>query len=338
MCQLPGKIWWPLLISIIFITCEPEQPEKLDYLKIPQGFPDMEFPLDNQFSSIRFELGRKLFFDPVLSRDSSISCASCHRQELAFTDGRRFSLGVDLRIGHRNAPSLANVGYHPYLLREGGVPTLEMQILVPIQEHNEFDENILVIAEKLNRSKLYRELSMEAYERLPDPFVITRSIACFERALVSGNSSFDQYLHGDSKAISESALRGYQLFKRDSLNCIQCHSGFNFTNYGFFNNGLYEVYNDVGRMRFTGKEEDRSLFKVPSLRNVALTAPYMFDGSFESLEQVIEHYASGGKNNPQKSKLINGFHISNEDKMDLIHFLQSLSDEQFISNPNFNLK
>lgn len=338
MCQLPGTIWWPLLICFIFMACEPEHPEKPDYLNIPEGFPDMEFPSDNQFSFARFELGRKLFFDPVLSRDSTISCASCHRPELAFTDGRRFSLGVDLRSGHRNAPSLANVGYHPYFLREGGVPTLEMQILVPIQEHNEFDENILVIAEKLNRSKLYRELSLNAYGKLPDPFVITRSIACFERALVSGNSSFDQYLHGDSKAISESALRGYQLFKSDSLNCIKCHSGFNFTNYEFLNNGLYEVYNDGGRMRVTGREEDRSLFKVPSLRNVAITAPYMFDGSYESLEQVIEHYASGGKNNPQKSKLINGFHISNEDKMDLIHFLQSLSDEQFISNPNFNLK
>jgi cytochrome c peroxidase len=277
-----------------------------------------------------------LFYDPILSADSTRSCASCHLPQLAFSDSLAVSLGVKNRLGTRNTPSLANVAYQKRLLREGGLPTLEMQVLVPIQEHNEFDFNIVKIAEKLNKSSRYIALSQQAYGRNPDPFVITRAISAFQRTLLSGNSPFDQWLYqGKSGALSASAQHGYVLFQSEKLNCAKCHEGFLFTNQEFMNNGLYSVYPDSGRIRLTGLEADRALFKVPSLRNVALTAPYMHDGSLASLEAVIAHYESGGKDNPQKSRVVKAFVLSTQEKADLIAFLRALTDEEFVQNPAF---
>ncbi|MBK7410422.1 MAG: c-type cytochrome [Saprospirales bacterium] len=311
------------------------EPEPL--LQVPVGFPDPVFPEGNEFSEIRWTLGRMLFFDPVLSRDSSRSCASCHLPEYAFSDTLAFSPGVDNASGVRNAPSLANVAYHPYFTREGGVPTLEMQILVPIQEHNEFDFNILLIAERLQRDSLYQKLSWEAYDRAPDHFVITRAIACFERSLLSGNSRYDQYYFQEkSNVLSAAELRGMELFFSEKTNCGDCHGGFNFTNYSFQNNGLYEEYADPGRFRLTGLEEDRALFKVPSLRNVALTGPYMHDGSLPSLEAIVEHYNSGGKGHPHQNALVRPLGLSEQERSDLVAFLHSLTDLAFVHNPNYS--
>ncbi len=326
-----------LLFFLIF-SCQKDETNLNPYFDLPTGFPIPSFPTDNEFNESRFLLGRKLFYDPILSRDSTISCSSCHKPEFAFTDRKKVSEGIMDRIGVRNAPSLGNVVYHPYLLREGGVPTLEMQVGVPIQEHNEFDDNILLIAEKLNRQAVYKEMSLQAYDRIPDPFVITRSIATFERALLSGNAPYDKFINGDLNALSRSAQNGLKLFNSPDLKCNQCHSGFNFTNYAFQNNGLYENDPDMGRMRLTNKEEDRSLFKVPSLRNVEVTFPYMHDGSINTIEEIIEHYASGGKANPHKSLLITGFTIDDQQKNDLINFLKSLTDTHFINNLNFRLQ
>lgn len=322
--------------SIICILCaalacgKDPLPEPLPpLLVVPEGFPDPVFPEGNELTEARWLLGKKLFFDPVLSRDSSISCASCHLPAFAFSDTTAFSPGVGGAPGVRNSPSLANVAYHPYLLREGGVPTLEMQILVPIQEHNEFDFNILLIAERMQRDSLYRAMSQAAYSREPDHYVITRAIACFERTLLSGDSAFDR------DDLSPAAERGRQLFFGEKTQCSQCHGGFNFTHYAFENNGLYEEYADPGRFRLTGKEEDRALFKVPSLRNVALTAPYMHDGSLRSLEEVVAHYNGGGAAHPNKSPLIKPLGLSEQERDDLVAFLQSLTDEAFVNNPLF---
>jgi cytochrome c peroxidase len=307
-----------------------------ELMSLPKGFPEISFPKDNSFTKARWDLGKKLFYDPILSVDNTISCASCHQPGLAFSDLLPVSLGVSNRLGTRNAPSLANVAYHPYYLREGGVPTLEMQVLVPIQEHNEFDYNIVLLAERLNADSAYVAMSMNAYDRLPDPFVITRAIATFERSLLSGNSAYDQYTQGKNlSALTAAQVRGMNLFFSNRTNCTQCHSGFNFTNYAFENNGLYEQYEDPGRFRLTGKEEDRALFKVPGLRNIAMTAPYMHDGSIASLEAVIAHYQSGGKDNPHKSKFIKPLDLSASEQQDLVQFLTSLTDETFISNPLF---
>ncbi|HRX28272.1 MAG TPA: cytochrome c peroxidase [Saprospiraceae bacterium] len=324
-----------LLISFLF-SCSKEEisvEKHFELMEIPKGFDAIQFPADNLYSKSRWELGKKLFYDPILSSDKSISCASCHLAEYAFSDKVSVSQGVEARVGTRNAPSLANVAFHPYYLREGGVPTLEMQVLVPIQEHNEFDFNILLIAERMNQDVSYVEMALEAYDRIPDAFVITRAIATFERSLISGYSPYDKYEnYNDQSALNENEIRGMNLFFSDRLQCSQCHSGFNFTNYSFENNGLYDEYSDSGRFRLTGKEEDFAKFKTPSLRNIALTAPYMHDGSMSTLDEVIDHYNTGGAENPQKSSLIKPLHLSESEKEDLKAFLNSLTDKTFITN------
>lgn len=322
----------------LIISCQDAEyiqvpfPELMD---IPDGFPPINHPADNDFTTARWTLGKKLFYDPIMSLDSSISCASCHHQNKAFSDKVAFSLGVEDRIGTRNAPTLANVAYHPYFTREGGVPTLEMQILVPIQEHNEFDFNIVLLAERLNNDSLYVLMAAEAYGREPDAFVITRSLACFERSLISGNSPYDSYLHNGEATLSKSAERGMDLFFSEKTKCSTCHSGFDFTNYAFENNGLYENYDDVGRFRLTGLESDKALFKVPSLRNIELTAPYMHNGTIATLEEVILHYESGGKSHPNKSDILQPLDLTASERNDLIEFFKSLTDETFVNNPLF---
>jgi cytochrome c peroxidase len=333
--------FWTSLV-LLFLACRKEEqlpvlPETDDYtLQVPVGFPMPDIPADNALTKSRVELGRRLFYDPALSADSTRSCGSCHAAYLAFSDSTAVSMGIENRAGTRNTPTLANVAYQKKLLREGGVPTLEMQILVPIQEHNEFDYNMLLVAERLNRMQEYVALSEKAYGRPPDAFVITRSIAAFERTLLSGDSPYDQYaFQGNNNGLSSAAKRGLELFQNERLNCSKCHDGFLFTNQDFTNNGLYEVYPDSGRIRLTGLESDRAVFKVPSLRNVALTAPYMHDGSLPGLEAVIDHYQTGGKAHPNKSPLLKVFTLTLQERADLIAFLRSLSDQKFITNPEF---
>jgi len=327
-----------LLVLFIFTHCSKTETVNLNstaLLEIPEGFPAIDFPADNAFTEARWKLGKKLFFDPILSIDSSLSCGSCHQPALAFADDKVFSPGVKNRPGVRNSPSLANVAYQPYFLREGGVPTLEMQILVPIQEFNEFNHNIVAIANQLEKHPEYVKMSQKAYGRNPDPFVITRAIATFERSLISGNSPYDKFRNGDNSALSETEKRGMALFFSEKTNCFTCHGGFNFTNYAFENNGLDTVYKDLGRMRFTSKEEDRATFKIPSLRNAGVTAPYMHNGSFLALADVVEHYNNGGKAHKNKSKMVKPLHLSTTEKADLVSFLHSLTDEEFINNKKF---
>lgn len=302
-------------------------------LAIPEGFPEMEFPEGNELTKARWELGKRLFYDKILSIDKSISCGSCHKPALAFADDRPFSNGAFNRPGIRNAPSLANVGYHPYLLREGSVPTLEMQVLVPIQEHNEFNHNIVKIVEELKEDSVYVQMSFNAYEREVDGFVITRALSTFQRTMVSGNSAYDKYTYqGNQSALNSSEKRGMELFFSSRTNCSSCHGGFNFTNYSFENNGLDSIYADNGRFRLTNDSADEALFKVPSLRNVGFTAPYMHDGRFSTLEAVIEHYNHGGENHKHKSSLIQPLTLSQAEKDQLLAFLNSLTDYSFIND------
>ena len=211
--------------------------------KLPKGFPEVIYPGGNEHTAERWALGKKLFFDPIMSDDGSISCSSCHAPELAFSDDIAMSLGVDNAQGTQNAPSLTNVAYHPYFTRAGGVPTLEMQILVPIQEHNEFNSNIIEIAERMSKDVEYVAMSQAAYDREPDAFVITRALACFERSLISGNSPYDRYsFHEESSALTQLEKSGMELFFSERAQCSSCHGGFNFTDYSFQNNGLYMQY------------------------------------------------------------------------------------------------
>jgi cytochrome c peroxidase len=329
------------IIFIITVSCKKDAAIEQEYIlmQTPVGFPSMPIAEGNEYTKERWELGKRLFYDPILSNSNKISCASCHLAKNAFSDTTTVSVGDNAVLGKSNSPTLTNVGYNPYYTRAGGVFTLEMQILVPIQEHDEFNSNILDIADRLNLDSTYIKQSLLTYNRSPDPFVITRAIANFERSLMSGNSRFDQYYYqGKQDILTKSEKNGLNLFFSEKTNCSQCHSDFNFTNYTFQNNGLYELYKDNGRKRLTLLDADEALFKVPTLRNVGVTAPYMHDGSLKSIPAVVEHYISGGKNHKNKSAFIKPLILSNQEKNDLIAFLLSLTDDQFINVKQFRIE
>lgn len=329
-----------VILSLLFVACKPEtaeliMPENKPYsLLLPAQFPEMPVPEDNPLTVDAVELGRLLFHDTRLSRDGLVSCATCHLQHLAFSDGQALSTGIEGRTGLRNAPSLANVGYAPRLFADGGVPSLELQVLAPIADVNEMDHNILLAAEELNQDPVLHELSMSAFQQGLTPYSITRALAAFERTLVSVDSKYDQYLLGEL-TLTEDEMEGMALFMSDELKCASCHAGVLFSNFDYINIGLYSEYADAGRERITLNQEDLGKFKTPSLRNVALTAPYMHDGSMESLEDVIDFFASGGENHINKDLRIAGFQLSDEDKNKLIAFLHTLSDETLLQNPSY---
>lgn len=293
---------------------------------VPPGFPAQVIPADNLPTPERVQLGKLLFYSTALSRTRTVSCGSCHDPSLAFTDGRSTSIGVDGRVGSRNAPSLANVGYLPYVMREGGVPTLEMQVLVPVQEHNEFDMNMLDVVERLRADTALQELSKSAYQRDIDAYVVTRAIACFERTLVSGRSRADQ------DRLTDQERRGKMLFLSDRTRCSSCHGGVLYTTHAFANNGALETYTDVGRYRLTNLETDRYLFKIPSLRNVGVTAPYMHNGSVPNLRDVIERYNRGGMGHPATDPRIAPLGLRDDECADLEAFLRSLTDDTFLND------
>lgn len=328
-------------LLLIFVSCarEPvitDPADPINNLQVPSWFPAMPFPSDNEFTDERYELGKQLFFDPILSRDSTISCGTCHKAAFALGDDIATTPGIENRAGTRNVPSLFNVGYLPYFTREGGVPTLEMQVLVPLQEHNEMDFNIVLAAQRLAQDSAYTHQSWEAYNRAPDPFVITRALSTYERTFVSGTSPYDRYINeSTSPAMSAAALRGMDLFFSDRADCSSCHSGFLFANHEFENTGLYATYPDIGRMRLTNDSADLAKFRVPSLRNVEFTAPYMHDGSIATLSKVIEHYNSGGADHPSKSPLIRPLGLTQQEQDDLLEFLLSLSEPGILTDPRF---
>jgi cytochrome c peroxidase len=328
-----------VLIPLFWVACKKDAPIQkqeigLAFIAIPEGFPPIEFPDDNAFTKERWLLGKALFYEKQLSLDSSVSCASCHSQQFGFSDNVALSKGFKQRLGNRNSPSIINIAYHPYFTREGGVPTLEMQVLVPIQEHNEFNNNILDIAKRLSSNQKLQDLSYLAYNRPLDFYVIPRALATFERSLISGNSKYDQYKKG-TLSLSDEEQKGMNLFFSDRTNCSDCHSGFNFTNYQFENNGLYETYNDPGRKRLTGLDSDLAKFKVPSLRNIEVTAPYMYDGSLPDLEAVLNHYNSGGKQHSNKSEKIQNLQLNQDEKKQIIAFLKTLTDVSFLNQSIF---
>jgi cytochrome c peroxidase len=336
------RTWlWISLAVTSFSACQLEgddAPSTLSQynLETPAGFPAMPIPAGNEPTTARIDLGKRLFYDPILSRDSTVSCGSCHHQELAFTDGRNFSVGIEENVGFRNAPSLSNLAWHPYFFYDGGVPTLELQVLAPLDAHFEMDNELIEVIRRLKTHPQYPTLFRQAYGREPDPYALTRAVAAFERTLVSGDSPWDRFITGqDASAMSASQLRGWNLFQSDSLHCSSCHSGFDFTDYSFQNIGIPVTTADSGRMRITLNESDRGKYKTPSLRNIALTAPYMHDGSIATLDEVIDHFASGGQHYSNQSALAQGFTISDDEKADLIAFLNALTDWDFVQNPDF---
>lgn len=315
-------------------TLEPVAPSAdVPYsIDIPSHFPPIDYPPDNQPNAERVALGKQLFFDPRLSADGMVSCASCHLPEKAFADPAVVSTGVFGRQGFRNSPTLANLAWQERFFMDGGVPTLELQVLAPFDNHDEMDLHILDVVAQLSDDESLQAASRAAYQRELDPFVITRAISAFERTLISANSPYDRYLQGETNALSQDAQAGMELFFSEEIACGTCHSGHLLTDLSFQNIGLYEVYSDEGRARVTGDPDDIGKFKVPSLRNVAHTAPYMHDGSLPDLLSVIEHFNSGGYDHPLKHPAVKPLNLSNTEKQQLLVFLESLSDEEFLSN------
>lgn len=304
-------------------------------IKIPSRFPELVIPDDNLPTSLRIDLGRRLFYDVRLSSGNNVSCGSCHVLSAAFTDGKKISSGNSSSPFSRNSPTLANVGWSPYLMSEGGVPSLELQALAPLHDTMEMGSNMMIAVEKLNKDKYLMKMAKAAYGRDSiDPFVVMRALASFQRTFVSADSRYDRYKNNPANQLNNDELNGMNLFYSEKTGCGHCHSGELFTDFGFYNIGLYEYYSDSGRERKTHEIADNGKFKTPTLRNIALTAPYMHDGSINTIEEVIEFYDSGGKNHPSKDTRIKRLNLTPEEKSQLVAFLNSLTDWNFVQNKN----
>lgn len=340
---------------------------------LPSWVPEPSVPEDNPMSAAKVELGRHLFYDRRLSADQTMSCASCHQQDKAFTDGLALSKGVTGEKSARSAMSLANVAYLPVLTwANPQLSSLEVQSLIPLFGEHPVEMGMAgkeqELFSRLRSDATYQRLFTQAFpkearegaERLYSLSTLTKALASFQRSLLSFDSPYDRYKYGGQKtAMSTAALRGEALFFGEKMECYHCHGGFNFTDNirhsklplaerGFHNTGLFNKdgrgaypQNNPGIREFTGDPGDEGKFRTPSLRNVALTAPYMHDGSIATLEQVIrEHYALAGKAasgpngaSPIRSSLIAGFEVTDQEVKDLTAFLQSLTDQSFIRNP-----
>jgi len=299
-------------------------------LRVPLGLDEyVPVPDDNPIRSEKIDLGRRLFFDKLLSRDNGIACASCHKPEHAFTDGQRVAMGIKGLKGNRNVPTLLNRAYGRSFFLDGRVTSLEEQALEPIQNPKEMDMSLIELEKRLMEDREYREDFERVFGSNPTAQNAAKAIATFVRTLLSGNSAHDRFVHGDRNALSEAAQRGLQIF-RGKGNCIACHVGPNFTDEKFHNTGVAfkdTTLPDWGRYAVTRIDRDKGAFKTPTLRNISLTAPYMHNGVFTSLEDVVGFYDKGGILNPYLDEEIRQLKLTKQEKEDLIEFLRSLTGE-----------
>ena len=311
-------------------------------LDIPSNLPELTFPHDNPLTEEGVALGRRLFYDPILSGDSTQSCASCHRQKYAFSDSTtRFSTGIDGIVGNMNAMTIINPGWGTEFFWDGRAGSLELQAGMPVEnpiEMHETWENNLV---KLKRHPSYPEWFGLAF----GDEEITReraekAIAQFERTFISANSLYDKFRrHEVDGNFNQSQFNGYIIFFTEKGDCFHCHSVGLLSDNLFHNNGLDSVLNadNMGYYKTTGDAADWGKFKTPSLRNIALSAPYMHDGRFATLEEVVEHYNSGVHKTNTLDPLIkkpDGLFLSDQEKTDLVNFLHTLTDSTFLKNPD----
>ncbi|MCP9237523.1 cytochrome-c peroxidase [Lewinella sp. JB7] len=333
--------WLLYTLVLLGVACrEVEEPPPYAAILYPAGNPSTEAGI---------ALGRKLFFDPVLSADGSVSCASCHQPARAFSDGRPVSVGTAGRAGTRNTPGLTNVGYfHQALFWDGRAENLEAQALHPVGTAHEMGGSWPEVIEKLRARPDYVAAFRAAFGKvMPDSTLVGRALAQFQRTLVSTDSKYDRVRRGEEEYTPEEA-RGHAIFfdfgddpswayaNFPKGECAHCHTPPHFTNQRFENNGLDEAVDlaafvDPGRGNVSGQVYDNGRFRNPSLRNVALTAPYMHDGRFRSLEEVIDHYDSGGRYAENRSPNVHPLHLSTGDKAALVAFLHTLTDTSSVS-------
>jgi cytochrome c peroxidase len=302
----------------------------------PLGLPPVPVPADNPPTAETIALGRRLYFDPVLSSDSTISCASCHEPAAGFADPKRVSVGVGGKLGSRNSPPVANAAYYVTQFWDGRAASLEKQSEGPVQNPVEMAHTLRGVEQRLNSDSSYREQFAAAFGPGPITYdMVGKAIASFERTILMGDSPFDRWYFGrNEKAISAAAKRGFDVFRRvDRGNCASCHS-FNdssalFTDNQFHNIGVgveNEMPADQGRYEVTKNDADRGAFKTPTLRNVALTAPYMHDGSLKALKEVVDFYVGGGNSNPYRDAKIKPLEfLTGQERADLVAFMESLT-------------
>ena len=331
-----------MILLLLLLACTHEEP--------PMGppFAAMLYPPDNPATPAGEALGERLFFDPLLSEDGTISCASCHQPEHAFADDRRVSVGVHGRTGTRNTPGLTNVGYfHQQLFWDGRADNLEAQALHPIGTAHEMGGSWSAVIARLRAESSYVADFTAAFGEVAiDATLVGRALAQYQRTLVSDDSKYDRVLRGEATYTPKEAL-GHAIFfdagddpggpfaGLPTGECAHCHTAPHFTNQRFENNGLDEAveltdFTDLGRGAINGQVYDNGRFRNPGLRNVALTAPYMHDGRFATLEEVVEHYHSGGRYAENRSANVRALGLTEEQKSALVAFLHTLTDTSFV--------
>lgn len=280
------------------------------------------------------DLGKLLFFDPILSADSSVSCGSCHKPEFAFADTVPFSKGVHGRLGKRNAPSVMNMSDRSSFFWDGRAATLAKQALFPIADTNEMNLPVASAVKRLNQSRKYRNLFYTVFKQLPNKYNLGLALAAFEQTLETANTPNDRWIADLPNGMTEQQVRGREIF-RVKGKCFECHFSPDFTGDEFRSIGLFngKQWNDSGRYKITHRIDDIAKFKVPGLRNVAMTAPYMHDGSFKTLREVIDYYndpqAFLGDGLNRDSVLSKPLGLTEQDKQDLEAFLHALTDDRF---------
>lgn len=348
-----------LLISLVFFffSCKKDKVTAVQTpynLAIPSHFPTMIIPEDNPMTVEGVELGRKLFYEVKLSGDNSMSCASCHAPSSAFSDPNQFSVGIDGVAGTRNSMALINLGWNSFFFWDGRAKTLEEQILEPVENPVEMHDTWSNVVGELQQDLEYRNMFFRAFNTSEiDSVNAAKAIAQFIRTMISGSSKYDvMYKYENNyplsaedqaifQTISVAEWAGYDLFKSlNGADCFHCHNGPLMQVQKFSNNGLDATFTDIGRAMVTGNPNDNGKFKVPTLRNIAYSGPYMHDGRFATLDEVIDHYSHGIEISPTLDPMIEfanqgGVQLDPQEKDLLKQFLLTLSDESFINNPAF---
>lgn len=317
------KAFWGILLMVLVLSV-------LAAFALPKNT-SIDLALKDEIA-----LGKQLFFDPILSSDSSLSCASCHKPNFAFADTVPISFGVGQRLGIRNAPSIMNLDPNAPMFYDGRARNLQDQVHFPIQDSNEMRLSTKDLLERLTRHKLYAPWFQTLYQQAPSMDLLSKAIAAYEQTLQSAQTPFDAYMAGDNSALNASAKRGRKLFLGNKAKCFDCHFGPDFTGNEFKNIGLYDAqkWTDKGLYNQTHIEQDLGKFKVPGLRNVAVTGPYMHNGQFKTLKEVIAYYA-----NPyafvkapinMDSSLLKPSRLTQQEQKDLLAFLNALTDKAFV--------
>ncbi|MBN1346037.1 MAG: c-type cytochrome [Phycisphaerae bacterium] len=300
-------------------------------VKIPEGLPPLPIPKDNPMTAEKVELGKMLYFDKRMSKDKTVSCATCHDPKMAWTEHRATSKGIKDQVGDRNSPTVINAAYMTSQFWDGRAATLEEQAVGPIENPIEMGHDLVAVCAECEKVPAYKENFQKVFGTDVTKEGIAKAIAAFERTILSGNSPYDKFKAGDAKALTDAQKRGMELFM-GKASCSTCHAPPIFSNMQFYNAGVScdKKNPDEGLKKVTKKDSDMGKFRVPHLREVANTYPYFHDGSVEKLEDAVAFMAGGGKDNSNLSmlmKAVRGAGLNDQDKKDLVEFLKALSGD-----------